>query len=105
VVATASYEARKFGVHSAMPLRTATRLLPADAVYLRGDYKEYLRVSRAFHGILADCTPLLESGGLDEAYLDITGCEALIGTPEQAAATIRARIPGPTTPNLTPLPA
>jgi DNA polymerase-4 len=94
VVATASYEARKFGVHSAMPLRTATRLLPADAVYLRGDYKEYLRVSRAFHGILADCTPLLESGGLDEAYLDITGCEALIGTPEQAAATIRARIRG-----------
>jgi DNA polymerase-4 len=75
-----------------MPLRTAKRLLPPDAVYLRGDFKEYSRVSRAFHAILADCTPLVESGGLDEAYLDITGCEALIGTPEQAATTIRARI-------------
>jgi DNA polymerase-4 len=92
VVATASYEARKFGVHSAMPLRTATRLLPPDAVYLRGDFREYSRVSRAFHAILADCTPIVESGGLDEAYLDITGCEPLVGTPEQAAATIRARI-------------
>lgn len=92
VVSTASYEARAYGVHSAMALRTATRLLPKDAVYLRGDYKEYQRVSRAFHAILADYTPLVESGGLDEAYLDITGCEALVGTPEQAAATIRARI-------------
>jgi DNA polymerase-4 len=91
VVATASYEARKFGVHSAMPLRTAKRLAP-HAIFLRGDFKEYQRVSREFHAILADYTPLVESGGLDEAYLDITGCEALVGTPEQAAATIRARI-------------
>lgn len=91
VVATASYEARALGVHSAMPLRTATRLAP-NAIYLRGDYKEYQRVSQGFHAILADYTPLVESGGLDEAYLDITGCEALTGTPEQAAATIRGRI-------------
>jgi DNA polymerase-4 len=75
-----------------MPIRTASRLLPADAVYLRGDFNEYRRVSRLFHAILADCTPLVESGGLDEAYLDITGCEALVGTPEQAAAMIRHRI-------------
>ncbi len=92
VVATASYEARVFGVHSAMPIRTASRLLPPDAVYLRGDFREYQRVSRLFHAILADCTPLVESGGLDEAYLDITGCEALVGTSEQAAAMIRHRI-------------
>jgi DNA polymerase-4 len=91
VVATASYEARKFGVHSALPLRTAKRLAP-HAIFLRGDFKEYQRVSHEFHAILADYTPLVESGGLDEAYLDITGCEALVGTPEQAAATIRARI-------------
>ena len=92
VVATASYEARKYGVHSAMPISTASRLLPPETVYLRGNYREYSRVSRGFHAILGDCTPLVESGGLDEAYLDITGCEALIGTPEQAAATIRARV-------------
>jgi DNA polymerase-4 len=91
VVATASYEARSLGVHSAMPIRTAKRLAP-DAVYLRGDYREYQRISRSFHAILADYTPLVESGGLDEAHLDITGCEAIAGTPEQAAATIRDRI-------------
>jgi DNA polymerase IV len=91
VVATASYEARVFGVHSAMPLRTAKRLAP-HAIFLRGDYAEYQRVSRAFHAILADYTPIVESGGLDEAYLDVTGCEGLIGTPQQAAASIRARL-------------
>ena len=83
---------RVFGVHSAMPLRTAKRLAAAHAIFLRGDFKEYQRVSRAFHAILADCTPLVESGGLDEAYIDITGCEALVGTPDEAAAMIRARI-------------
>ena len=91
VVATASYEARVFGVHSALPLRTAKRLAP-HATFLRGDFKEYQRVSRAFHAILSEYSPLVESGGLDEAYIDITGCEPLVGTPEQAAATIRARI-------------
>jgi DNA polymerase-4 len=91
VVATASYEARVFGVHSAMPLRTAKRLAP-NAIFLRGDFAEYQRVSHAFHAILSEYTPLVESGGLDEAYLDITGCEPLVGTPLQAAATIRSRI-------------
>ena len=78
VVATASYEARAFGVHSAMPISTASRLAP-NAIYLRGDFKEYSRVSKLFHAILADYTPLVESGGLDEAYLDVTGCEAIAG--------------------------
>jgi len=91
VVATASYEARVFGVHSAMPLRTAKRLAP-HAIFLRGDFKEYQRYSRAFHAILGEYSPLVESGGLDEAFIDVTGCEPLVGTPEQAAATIRARI-------------
>ena len=80
VVATASYEARKFGVHSAMPIRTAVRLAP-HAIYLRGDYTEYVRVSRLFHAILHRYSPLVESGGLDEAYIDVTGCEPLVGTP------------------------
>ncbi|HWC30160.1 MAG TPA: DNA polymerase IV, partial [Dehalococcoidia bacterium] len=91
VVATASYEARAFGVHSAMSLRAAQRLAP-HAIFLRGDFKEYQRYSRAFHAILGDYSPLVESGGLDEAYIDVTGCEALAGPPEQAAATIRSRI-------------
>lgn len=91
VVATASYEARKFGVFSAMSLKTAQRLCP-QAVFLRGDYREYERVSKVFHSILADFTPLVESGGLDEAYLDITGCEGLVGTPVEAATEIRRRV-------------
>ena len=91
VVATASYEARVFGVHSAMPLRTAKRLAP-QAIFLRGTFKEYQRVSSAFHAILSQYSPLVESGGLDEAYIDITGCEPLVGTPDQAAATMRRRI-------------
>lgn len=91
VVATASYEARALGVHSAMPLRTAQRLAP-HATFLRGDFREYRRVSRAFHAILEEFTPLVESGGLDEAYLDVTGCEAIGGAPRQAAETLRARI-------------
>lgn len=91
VVSTASYEARQFGVHSAMPLRTAKRLAP-HAIFLRGDYAEYQRVSRLFHAILAEYTPLVESGGLDEAYLDVTGCEGLIGPPRTAAEGLRACI-------------
>ena len=91
VVATASYEARVFGVSSGMPLRTAQRLAP-DAIFLRGDFGEYSRCSRAFHAILAQYTPLVEPGGLDEAYLDVTGCEPVCGTPPEAAARIRARV-------------
>jgi len=91
VVATASYEARVFGVHSGMPLRTAKRLAP-HAIFLRGNFREYERVSRAFHAILDGYSPLVESGGLDESYLDVTGCEAIAGTPPEAAASIRARI-------------
>ena len=93
VVATASYEARAFGVYSGIALRTAKRLAP-EAVFLRGDYQEYARVSRVFHSILADFTPLVESGGLDEAYLDVTGCESIVGSAAEAAASIRARIRG-----------
>jgi DNA polymerase-4 len=91
VVSTASYEARRFGVRSAMPLRTAKKLAP-HAIFLPGDFKEYERVSRRFHAILADCSPLVESGGLDEAWVDITGCEAIVGTALEAAALVRSRV-------------
>ena len=77
VAATASYEARVFGVRSGMALSTARRLCP-QAVFLRGDFKEYQRVSERFHAILRDYSPLVEPGGLDEAYLDLTGCKPVI---------------------------
>lgn len=91
VVSTASYEARVFGVSSGMALRTAKRLAP-QAVFLRGDFQKYSALSAGFHAILSDFTPLVESGGLDEAYLDITGCELIIGQPLTAAETIRKRV-------------
>jgi DNA polymerase-4 len=91
VVATASYEARAFGVSSGMALRTAQRLAP-HAIFVRGNFDAYVDASRTFHRILGDFTPLVESGGLDEAWLDITGCEAICGTPLEAAASIRARV-------------
>ena len=77
VAATASYEARKFGVHSGMALSTARRLCP-QAIFLHGDYREYERVSKAFHNILRDYSPIVQPMGLDEAYLDITGCEPVV---------------------------
>jgi DNA polymerase-4 len=77
VVATASYEARVFGIRSGMPLRTARRLC-AEAIFVRGDFHEYQGVSERFHAILRDFSPLVEPGGLDEAYLDLTGCEPVI---------------------------
>lgn len=91
VVSTASYEARRFGVRSAMPLRTAKKLAP-HAVFLPGDFKQYERVSKRFQEILHDCSPVVESGGLDEAWIDVTGCEPIVGSPLQAAETIRRRV-------------
>jgi DNA polymerase-4 len=71
VVSTASYEARKYGIHSAMPLRRAYRLCP-EAVFLPVDYDEYMKVSKKIKGILRNFTPLVEDVGIDEGYLDIT---------------------------------
>ena len=74
VVASASYEARKFGVHAAMPLVRAKRLCP-QAVFLVGNYHRYAEFSHRFMQILGEYSPSLEPGGLDEAYLDVTGCQ------------------------------
>jgi DNA polymerase IV len=90
VVATASYEARAFGVHSAMPLSRAYQLCP-QAIFLQGNYHRYGEFSDKFMSILADFSPTMESGGLDEAYLDITGCD-IFGTAREIAQKIRQRV-------------
>ena len=77
VAATASYEARVLGVRSGMALRTAKRLCP-QAIFLRGDFRAYGRVSKLFHGILRDYSPIVPPRVLDEAYLDVTGCEPVV---------------------------
>jgi DNA polymerase-4 len=71
VVSTASYEARKFGVHSAMPLKTAYKLCP-EAIFLAVDYREYSRVSHIIKDILREVCPVMEDVGIDEAFLDIS---------------------------------
>ncbi len=88
VVSTASYEARKFGIHSAMPLRTAYKLCP-DAVFLPVDYEEYSRVSSEVKVILREITPIMEDVGIDEAFLDISSLER---PSEEIAKEIKKRI-------------
>jgi len=80
VVTAASYEARKFGVHSAMPLRTAGRLCP-HAVYLDGHHAKYSEWSDRVATILAKFSPVVEMVSIDEAYLDLSGTERLHGPP------------------------
>ncbi len=88
VVSTASYEARAYGIHSAMPLRTAYRLCP-QAAFLAVDFKAYREVSERMYTILRDTGALVESLGLDEAFLDVTD---LLEPGETIARTIRHRI-------------
>jgi DNA polymerase-4 len=85
VVAAASYAARKYGVHSAMPLRTASKLLPADAVFVDGHPDRYRDYSHKVREVLNRFTPALEMASIDEAYLDMTGTERLHGPPLKAA--------------------
>ena len=91
VVAAASYEARAFGVHSAMPLRTAARLCP-QCIFVEGNFSKYAETSHKFMVILADFTPFLEPMGLDEAYMDVTGFESLHGTIRDMAVAIKKRV-------------
>jgi DNA polymerase-4 len=91
VVSTASYEARRFGIHSAMPLRTAGRLCP-QAVFLPVDGAKYAQVSRQVMAILRRFTPLVEQVSIDEAFLDVSGSEALFGPPESIAHAIQSAI-------------
>jgi len=92
VVSTASYEARKYGIHSAMPLRTAYRLCP-EAVFLPVDYEEYSRMSERIKNLLREFSPILEDVGIDEAFLDISSVDK---PSDEVAKEIKKRIKGET---------
>jgi len=91
VVSAASYAARKFGVHSAMPLRTAYKMCP-QAIFVDGHMERYQEYSHKVHDVLCGFTPLVEMASIDEAYLDITGTERLYGPPLRAAHLLHERI-------------
>jgi DNA polymerase-4 len=84
VVSAASYAARKFGVHSAMPLRTAAKLCP-QAIFVNGHPDRYREYSARVHAVLGHFSPLVEMASVDEAYLDMTGTERLHGKPLKSA--------------------
>jgi DNA polymerase-4 len=91
VVSAASYEARVFGVHSAMPIRTARRLCPT-CIFVPVDGAKYQRVSREVMAILRRFTPLVEPVSIDEAFLDVTGSRALFGDGEAIARLIKTAV-------------
>jgi DNA polymerase-4 len=91
VVSAASYEARKFGVHSAMPLRTAAKMCP-HAIFVHGHPDRYRECSEKVHHVLTSFSPLVEMASIDEAYLDMTGTERLHGPPLRAAHALHAKM-------------
>src|SRR6202050_4238972 len=91
VVAAASYAARRFGVHSAMPLRTAYKLCP-QALFVDGHPERYREYSGRVHDVLTAFSPLVEMASIDEAYLDLTGTERLYGPPLRAAHMLHDRM-------------
>jgi DNA polymerase-4 len=91
VVCAASYEARKFGVHSAMPTSQARRLCP-QGIFLPVRMEQYAQIARQIREILLSFTPLVEPVSLDEAYLDIRGCESLFGPAAEIARQLKTRI-------------
>lgn len=91
VVSAASYAARKFGVHSAMPLRTAYKLCP-QAIFVDGHPDRYREYSQQVYDVLHSFSPLVEMASIDEAYLDMTGTERLYGPPLRAAHLLHERM-------------
>ena len=87
VVSAASYAARKYGVHSAMPLRTAAQLCP-HAIFLDGHPTRYREMSRKVYDVLTRYSPKVEMASIDEAYIDLTGSERLFGRPMKAARAL-----------------
>jgi DNA polymerase-4 len=91
VVSAASYEARRFGVHSAMPSFEARRLCP-ELVFLRGDIALYQHESKKVFQIFRSFSPKIEGLSLDEAFLDLTGTERLLGQPREVGDALRAQV-------------
>ncbi len=91
VVATASYEARKFGVHSAQATAVARRLCP-QAIFMRGNHDLYREVSKKLMNILREYSPSVVPVSVDEAYIDMTGSERLYGVPMDSAEMIRKAV-------------
>lgn len=91
VVSAASYAARKFGVHSAMPLRTAAKLCP-QAVFVDGHPDRYRDYSYRIHAVLNSFSPQVEMASIDEAYLDMSGTERLHGPPLRAAHALHIKM-------------
>jgi DNA polymerase-4 len=91
IVATCSYEARRFGVHSAQPISQAWKLCP-QGIYLLPDMKKYSRVSGHVMDILSEFTEMMEQVSIDEAFLDVTGSQRLFGSGSEIARKIKRRI-------------
>jgi DNA polymerase-4 len=98
VVSAASYEVRKFGVHSAMPLRTAYQLCP-HAIFVDGHPDRYRDYSRRVRAILDRFSPLIDMASIDEAYLDMTGSARLLGPPLAAAHSLHCAVKSETSLN------
>ena len=91
VVSTANYVARRFGVHSAMPIWKAESLCPRG-IFLPVRIERYVEISRQIMGLLDSFSPLVEPLSIDEAFLDMTGAEGMFGTPEQMALSVKEKV-------------
>jgi len=95
IVACPNYEARRYGVRTAMPLRSAAQLLPDNAVFVRGNHRLYGQYTERVMAILRDFTPDVEQVSVDEAYLDVTGCLHFWGhDPRRMGEAVKERIRG-----------
>lgn len=91
VVSAASYEARKYGIHSAMPISKAYQLCP-DAIFVNVGMRRYSEVSKQIMKILCEFSPLVEQISVDEAFVDCSGCKKLFGEPDEIAQKIKNKI-------------